>query len=224
MSFNHSRSLITIPRRSSSARSYRYPEYRDCEFDGYYDYESKIYDWVSKTGLERANLNSSRSQSVPQPRLQDPDYQCKRDLRWIIGYATAFLKNGCRYFEQSASSITRHEGPICSKHTKTRYYLPGIQCPRWGCVCRQAKGRCPNLRLILTFESPELPSFWTATSTRKQFLIKFLRVPSTTWYMPIFLSHVALNTATNRKEEDVSYMAIISVKSYIPSRIYRQPA
>lgn len=49
MSFNHSRSLITIPHRSSSARRYRYPEYRGCEFDGYYEHESRLYDWVSET-------------------------------------------------------------------------------------------------------------------------------------------------------------------------------
>ena len=44
MSFDHSHPLITIPRRSSSVRRYRYPEHRDCEFDGYYDHESKLYD------------------------------------------------------------------------------------------------------------------------------------------------------------------------------------
>ena len=141
MSFDHSRSLIRIPRRSSSARRYRYPEYRDCEFGGYYDHGSRLYDWVSKTSLERANLNRPRTQSVPRSLLQDPDYQCKRDLGWNIDYATTFLVDRLEKADSHNSgmaadilsrvrAVSHGTRDSCSKHTENRYCLPGIQCPQ----------------------------------------------------------------------------------------------
>ena len=151
MSFDHYRPLLTIPRRSSSTRRYRYPEHRDCEFDGYYDHESKIYDWVSKTSLERANLNRPRTQSVPQSRLQDPDYQCKRDLGWNIDYA--FLVDR---LEKADSPNSRMAADILSRARAVSHGMKdpyALSIPKRGiayqayntldeAVCRQTQGRC----------------------------------------------------------------------------------
>ena len=61
--------------------------------------------------VERANLNRPRTQSVPRSRLQDPDYQCKRDLGWNIDYATTFLVD---HLEKADSHNSRMATDILS--------------------------------------------------------------------------------------------------------------
>ncbi|OCL15401.1 hypothetical protein AOQ84DRAFT_435021 [Glonium stellatum] len=133
MSFDYSRALITVPRRSTSARRFHYPGNRDWEFDDYDDRESRIYDWMS-TDWERAQLNRPRARSVPRSQLQDPDHQCERDPGWNIDYATAFLVDR---LEKADSQNSKIAADILSKARAISYDMRdpySLNLPRRGIV------------------------------------------------------------------------------------------